>query len=70
MGLGFVILVASIIALRWEYSYLIPYSLPLKAIMGLSKNLVLFDKEAWISIGYAIGFFTLGYFVITKRSVK
>ena len=70
MGLGFVLLVVSMIALKWEYSYFIPYSLPLKSIMGLSKDSVLFDKEALVSIAYALSFFTLGYFVVTKRSVK
>lgn len=70
MGLGFVILVISVIAVKWDYSYLIPYALPLKSIMSLSKDSVLMDKEAWVSIAYALSFFTLGYFVITKRSVK
>ncbi|MEO5909700.1 MAG: ABC transporter permease [Pelobium sp.] len=70
MGLGFVLLVASLIAFQWEYSYLSPFALPIRSIMEGKKELVFFTKELWISLAYAAGFFTLGYFIVTKRSVK
>jgi hypothetical protein len=72
MGFGFIALVTCLILTRWEYSYVLPYALPLKALQigNESKEIVVFNKEAFSSIGYAIGFFVLGYFVITKRSVK
>jgi hypothetical protein len=72
MGFGFIALITCLILLRWEYSYVLPYALPMKALglNGGKSELIIFNKEAFISIGYAIGFFALGYFVITKRSVK
>lgn len=72
MGFGFISLVTCLILLRWEYSYLLPYALPMKAlgIEGAKNEILIFNKEAFISIGYALSFFILGYFVITKRSVK
>jgi hypothetical protein len=72
MGFGFVALITCIILLPWEYSYILPYSLPSKVLsMGSAgKEIIIFNKEAFISIGYAVAFFIFGYFVITKRSVK
>lgn len=70
MGLGFVLLVVSMIVLRWDYSYLIPYSLPIKAIAISGKEVLIVSKEMWVSLCYAVVFFSLGYFVITKKSVK
>lgn len=70
MGLGFILLVIGIIANRWEYSYLIPFALPLKSLAISGKEIIIFTKEIWVSIAYAFTFFALGYFVITKRSVK
>lgn len=70
MGLGFVMLVVSVILMKWEYNYILPFSLPLSAFISKAKEIEIITKETWISLGYAVGFFTLGYFVITKRSVK
>jgi hypothetical protein len=72
MGFGFIALITCLILLPWDYSYLLPYALPSKALsMGnQSKEIIIFNKEAFISIGYAVAFFIFGYFVITKRSVK
>jgi hypothetical protein len=72
MGFGFIALITCLILMRWEYSYLLPYALPSKAlgIGGENGEIIVLNKEAYISVAYAITFFILGYFVITKRSVK
>ena len=72
MGFGFIALIACLILNPWEYSYLLPYALPAK-VLSMEKGgqeIIIFNKEAFISVGYAFVFFVLGYFVITKRSVK
>ncbi len=71
MGIGFILLVTAIIVLKWDYSFLIPYTHPTKAIMSSDKKaLEIFTKEVLVSFAYAVAFFTAGYFVVIKRSVK
>ena len=71
MGIGFVLFVTSLIILQWEYSYLLPFTHPAKAIMSTDiNNLEILTKEVWVSFAYAAAFFTAGYFIVIKRSVK
>ena len=71
MGIGFLLFVVSIMILKWEYSYLLPFTHPVKAIMSTDiNNLEILTKEVWVSFAYASAFFTAGYFIIIKRSVK
>jgi hypothetical protein len=71
MGIGFLLFVTSIMVLQWDYSYLLPFTHPVKAIMSTNINkLEILTKEVWMSFGYAIAFFTAGYFIVIKRSVK
>jgi hypothetical protein len=34
------------------------------------KEIEIFTKEVWVSFAYAAVFFTAGYFIVIKRSVK
>lgn len=71
MGIGFVLFVTSMIILQWEYSYLSPFTHPVKAIMSTNINkLEVFTNEVWVSFAFAAAFFTAGYFIVIKRSVK
>ena len=71
MGIGFVLFVTSLIILQWEYSYLLPFTHPANAIMSTDiNNLEILTKEVWVSYAYAAAFFTVGYFIVIKRSVK
>lgn len=71
MGIGFVFFVMSMIALKWEYSYLIPFTHPILAITSSTgKDIEIFTKEVWVSFAYAAAFFSAGYFIVIKRSVK
>lgn len=71
MGIGFVFFVVSMIALKWEYSYMLPFTHPILAITSsVGKDMVIFTKEVWVSFAFAAAFFTAGYFIVIKRSVK
>ncbi|TKC00673.1 ABC transporter permease [Pedobacter cryophilus] len=71
MGIGFLLLVTAMIVLKWEYSYLIPFTHPIKALMSSSgKEVEILTKEVWVSFAYAAVFFTAGYFIVIKKSVK
>jgi hypothetical protein len=71
MGIGFTLLVASLIAFKWEYSYFIPYIHPLKVLNGLSSEHIDFITRE-IAVGLTIGAiaFVAGYFIVAKKSVK
>ncbi len=71
MGFGFILLVTSVIIVKWEFSYLIPYTHPVNAIMSSTvKDIEIFTKEVWVSFAYAMVFFSAGYFIVIKRSIK
>jgi hypothetical protein len=74
MGIGFVGLIIGIIASTngWKYAYLIPYSGPNLAL-SLTKfksNSTIFTQEIYSSLIYAALFFVLGYFIVSKKSIK
>lgn len=74
MGIGFVGIIIGIITVSkgWEYSYFIPYSHPMLA-MTSSKSPEAFDifsQGVLYSLVYAAVFFTLGYFIVAKKSIK
>lgn len=71
MGIGFLLFVVSIMILKWEYSYLLPFTHPVKAIMSTNiNNLEILTKEVWMSFTYAAAFFNAVYFIVIKQSVK
>ena len=79
MGIGFVGTIMGIITANvgWKYAYLIPYSLPTLAlkITKVKKghdplDFEIFSSEIWTSLAYATVLFVVGYFIVTKKSVK
>jgi len=79
MGTGFVGTIMGIITANvgWKYAYLIPYSLPTLALRitrvkkgGSLPDFVIFTEEIWTSLIYASVLFIIGYFIVTKKSIK
>ncbi len=74
MGFGFLMLIISLIALRWQYSYFIPYAQPallVKTICDLQDGPVhLLSKENTANLLLALLAFPLGYFIISARNIK
>lgn len=74
MGIGFIGVIAGIVvaAKGWPYAYLVPYSLPSLALsLTKTKNMdLIFTREIYSSLAYAIVFFAIGYFIVAKKSIK
>ncbi len=73
MGLGFVGLIAGVIAASkgWEYAYTIPYCHPVMALsFQKTGNLEIFTQATYASLGYAIFFFVTGYFIVARKSIR
>lgn len=75
MGIGFLLTVGSLIALRWEYIYMSPYAQPMFSIMNLFKKdnsgIINFDsKEIWVGLSTAIVFMVFSYQLMKKKSVR
>jgi hypothetical protein len=74
MGIGFIGLIIGIIAATkgWEYSYLIPYSQPGLALSSRhsATQSPLFTQEIISSLIYATILFILGYFIVSRRSIR
>lgn len=78
MGIGFVLTIIGIItwAVSWKYAYLIPYSSPstVTSFKGIKNPMeggfTIFSQEIWVSLGYALALFVVGYFIVAKKSIK
>ena len=86
MGIGFICTITGVILAGngWKYAYLFPYSHPMLAIStmenGVRNNrgqgalpqitIDLFTREIWVSLAIAVVIFTVGYFIVLKKSVK
>lgn len=75
MGIGFLLTVGSLIALRWEYIYVSPYAQPMFSIMNLFKKdnpgTINFDSiELYIGLGTAAVFIALSYQLMKKKSIR
>lgn len=79
MGIGFVGTIMGIITANvgWKYAYLIPYSHPTLVLNSSSaKNVknpadvLIFTQEIWTSLIFAAVLFILGYFIVSKKSIK
>jgi len=79
MGIGFVGTIMGIVtaSLNWQYAYLIPYSLPALALRitkvkpgGDPLAFDVFTKEIYTSLIYAALLFVIGYFIVSKKSIK
>jgi hypothetical protein len=75
MGIGFVGVIIGIIAATkgWAYAYLVPYSLP-TLVLSFKKvaahTSTIFTQEIYSSLIYALVLFVLGYFIVSRKSVK
>jgi hypothetical protein len=82
MGIGFVLTVFGIITanLGWKYAFTIPYTHPMLALQSMMKQVLnnqkgklefnLLSQEIYVSLIVAALTFTIGYFVINKRSIR
>lgn len=79
MGIGFIGTIMGIITANvgWKYAYLIPYSLPALSLKmtkvkkgGDPLDFPVFTQEIWTSLIYAAILFIIGYFIVTKKSIK
>jgi len=85
MGIGFIATITGVIlvANHWKYAYLFPYSHPMLALSSLPEHkghadntgmptitVDLFTKEIFVSLIVAAVVFTVGYFIVLKKSVK
>ncbi|WP_316798918.1 ABC transporter permease [Pedobacter frigidisoli] len=80
MGIGFIGTIMGIITgnVGWKYAYLIPYSHPslvLNSSTAAKKlsnpaDFEIFTQEIYTSLVYAVVLFVLGYFIVTRKSVK
>lgn len=75
MGLGLLFTITSMIAMRWEYIYLIPYAQPMYSInqlfagnnnLGISFN----TKEIWVGLASSFVFIISAYSIMRKRSIR
>ena len=79
MGIGFVGTIMGIITANvgWKYAYLIPYCLPTlslritKVKKGANPlDFPVFTQEIWTSLIYALILFIVGYFIVSRKSIK
>jgi hypothetical protein len=79
MGIGFIGAIMGIIIVNvgWKYAYFIPYSLPTLALRITKVNkganpleFPVFTQEIWTSLIYAAILFIIGYFIVTRKSIK
>ncbi|RZL28085.1 MAG: ABC transporter permease [Pedobacter sp.] len=79
MGIGFVGTIMGIVtaSLNWKFAYLIPYSLPTLALQltkvkkgGDPLAFEVFSREIYTSLIFAAVFFVIGYFIVSKKSIK
>jgi lantibiotic transport system permease protein len=82
MGIGFAGTVGGIICAnsKWEHTWMIPYAQPFIALQstasGPSKvpadalGVDIFTREIYLSLAIAAAAFVLGFFVVSRRSVK
>ena len=77
MGVGFVGTILGIISANtgWEHAYFMPYAHPLLSIMGTRtkekiSEVIIMSNETYVSLGVALMTFVLGYFIVSKRSVR
>ncbi|MEO7215085.1 ABC transporter permease [Mucilaginibacter sp.] len=83
MGIGFMLtIVGLIVAQKWEYSYTLPYAHPILALTSMFKkglgkasasstiNVDIFTKDVFVSLIIGVVVFVVGYFIVSRRSVK
>ncbi len=75
MGIGLLLTIVSLIAMRWEYIYVSPYAQPMISIVNLFKKnsdgIINFaSKEIWVGLGTAAVFMVMSFQIMKKRSIR
>lgn len=80
MGVGFVGTIIGLISVNagWKYAYLIPYSHPSLVLnfssaskkSGNLENIPIFSQEVYTGLIFAVVLFILGYYIVSKKSIK
>jgi lantibiotic transport system permease protein len=77
MGIGLIGTIAGIISVNtgWKYAFILPYAHPALAIMNNKSReqipeVTFLTNETYVSSAVAIAAFVIGYFIVSKRSVK
>lgn len=66
----FLLILGLIMYGNWKYAYLFPYSYPIQHWMEYNQgNTQVWNRESWISLIYAITFFSAGYLLISKKNI-
>lgn len=71
VGIGFALVIISLILNSWEYIYLVPYSHAYSVasdFMGQSETI--FTKSVVLSLVYAVLFFISGFMLVSRQEVK
>jgi len=61
------------VANNWEYDYLIPYTHSTKIFIeyiSQGKADMVGKREMWINVGYALFFFTVGFWMFSRKQIK
>lgn len=71
VGSAVFLLVFGMIAVNHESAWLIPYTYPLYHFLEYtSGKTVWVDERTWVSLGYALVFFSAGYWLVARKNIK
>jgi hypothetical protein len=78
MGIGFIATIMGIImaGIGWKYAYINPYSHPALALQltrgkkGSITDFPIFTHDIWVGIIVAIAMFIIGYFIVSRKTIK
>ena len=72
VGVGvFLVIFGLVIYSNWKYDYLIPYTFSIANYLDYNANKVVWiSRETWISLIYAVVFFTGGYFLMARKNIN
>ncbi|KIO77087.1 hypothetical protein TH53_11515 [Pedobacter lusitanus] len=72
MGIGFIGIIIGIIiaSAGWKFAYLFPYSHPVMTLSMAKTSTRFFTAELFFSLAYAVIFFTAGYLIVARKSIK
>ncbi|GAB5553690.1 MAG: hypothetical protein Sapg2KO_32810 [Saprospiraceae bacterium] len=66
----FLLILGLIMYGNWKYAYLFPYSYSIQHWMEYNQgNTQIWTRESWISLFYALTFFSAGYLLISKKNI-
>lgn len=78
MGVGFIATILGIImaGVGWKYAYINPYSHPALALQltndkkGGITDFPILTHDIWVGLIVAIAMFIIGYFIVSKKTIK